>query len=432
MKRWCCALLAALAVAFAGKYGWRYLAVSRALAAARSDVFGPEPEAAVENIARLQAENPGSVRGESAELAYLLAIAHRRAGKTADAADDLKRAAELGWSKSDILREKYLVDFQGGKFAETKPHIDAMLLDPHSDEVASEIYECLVMGCLVEVRVFDALAYLDFWLRWQPDSVRAHVLRSEAMEAINNRRGLLDEYRKILELDAGNKIALMRLGFSLLEDNEVEEARKQFEQYLARWPDDAVVQVGLASCERRMGETAKPKATLQRALEAELPDIQRGFALTELGHIALAERSYREAQDYFERAVQVSPGSHVNHYNLAMALSRSGQTEAAEEQMERSRSLKAQAARLDELLESIVSRPQDPAPRCEAGEILLDQGKSKEAYVWLLSALRLDPSSADTHRALVRYYAGKGDDEMAEKHRAVAEGRVAVVDKDKP
>ena len=63
----------------------------------------------------------------------------------------------------------------------------------------------------------------------------------------------------------------------------------------------------------------------------------------------------------------------------------------------------AQNERLADLANEIIRRPNDVNLRCEAGQIMLDQGYYDAAKIWLLSALHCDAEHAPTREALARY-----------------------------
>jgi tetratricopeptide (TPR) repeat protein len=76
----------------------------------------------------------------------------------------------------------------------------------------------------------------------------------------------------------------------------------------------------------KMGRLDEAKAVASR-LEPRV----RGTASVEeaLGYIAAAERRDREAAEHYRRAIELRPGNHIAHYNLAKLLYRAGDREAA-------------------------------------------------------------------------------------------------------
>ena len=68
---------------------------------------------------------------------------------------------------------------------------------------------------------------------------------------------------------------------------------------------------------------------------------------------------------------------------------------------------------------ALVNR-HDPAPRLEAGRILLRLGKAPEGLRLLRTALLEDPRHRPTHQALADYYERAGNRERAARHRRLA------------
>jgi 4-amino-4-deoxy-L-arabinose transferase-like glycosyltransferase len=76
----------------------------------------------------------------------------------------------------------------------------------------------------------------------------------------------------------------------------------------------------------KMGRVAEAKAAADR-----LAPQSRGTASVEeaLGYIAAAERRDRDAAEHYRRAIQLRPGNHIAHYNLAKLLVRTGDRQGA-------------------------------------------------------------------------------------------------------
>ena len=82
----------------------------------------------------------------------------------------------------------------------------------------------------------------------------------------------------------------------------------------------------------------------------------------------------------------------------------------------------ADATAYIDLVHEIMRYPENPELRAKAGEMALSEGARKEAFAWLQSALLCDPSHAQTHRTLARYYSEAGHQDLAARHLARAEG----------
>ncbi|HQU45925.1 MAG TPA: tetratricopeptide repeat protein [Pirellulales bacterium] len=391
--------------------GWQRIRLASNLADARRAAIFADPEAAVTRISDLRARSP-----RNAELAYLLAIAHRRQGQTANARADIKKAADLGWPLNDLQRQHFLIRFQSGQIEDAKAHLLEMLREGCADDAAVEIYDCMAKGYLADMRLREAQISVEHWLAWQPKSAQAHLMRAEVANGLNDSHAMIAAYRELLSIDPDNRQALWRLGFALLDAHDVRGAKQIFERYLQLDAEDPMGHLGLAICRRQMGEIGAAKAGFEKALAGSLPGMRRAAALTELGQIAVSEKSYEQAREYLKEALRLLPTSPSAHYALGTLLSKLGETDAASEHVAISRRLEADAERYEDLFQEVVRRPDDAGPRCELGEILLKQGQRKEAFAWLLSALRVDQWNSAAHTALARYYADAGNDDMAQRH----------------
>ncbi len=371
-----------------------------------------EPHAIIQRLEPFEARHP-----RNAELAYLLSVARRRAGLTNRARDDLRRAEELGWPAKDVLLQQQMLSFQAGDVASAEPFLLKFVKSGCPDDQAAEIYECLVKGYLSDMRLHEAELCLDYWLQWRPRSLQALLLRAEILAALMQTDALIALFREIVELAPDNAQIRRQYGYTLLDANDARGALEQFSRWRELAPDDASALVGVAACHRHLGKLDEAEAELAEALEEDVPDAQRAFALTERGQLAMARKQYSEVVEYLRRAVEASPGNDAAHYSLAMALSRLGKTDEANEHLEKSRRLQDRAQRLSDVLQGIMRDPESAALRCEAGEILLEQGRRKDGLMWLVSALRRDHWRAETHRALADYYSSEGDARLAQRHR---------------
>ena len=177
----------------------------------------------------------------------------------------------------------------------------------------------------------------------------------------------------------------------------------------------------MAAHYRHVGKLAEARDALDRGLKGDLNKGQQAAAWFELAQLELADKHPEPAIKYFRQALELAPGNARAHYGLGLALSRAGQKDEASEHLEKSEQLDELGSRYADVMHGIIREPENADLRCEAGEILLDQGERKEAYIWLASALRCDPRHGPTHTALSRYYALNGKMDLAEEHLALAD-----------
>ena len=119
-RRWPGAALAVAAVVglyFAlGHYrSWR------AVDSVRKSLYRADPDELLSTVGQMHEARP-----TDAEFAYMLAVAHRRAGKTTRARQLLETAQQLGWPRKDIQRQRYLIRLQSGEIKETEDYLLAV------------------------------------------------------------------------------------------------------------------------------------------------------------------------------------------------------------------------------------------------------------------------------------------------------------------
>jgi len=121
---------------------------------------------------------------------------------------------------------------------------------------------------------------------------------------------------------------------------------------------------------------------------------------------AYTKRQYHEATDAFDIYVVDHPNNAFGHYMLGLSAWKSGDLEKARTAFERS--LELDSTNVKTLL--------------NLGRVLLDQGKSDDAFGRISTAVALDSSSAEVHRMMGRVQASRG-----ERDSAMTSYRVALL-----
>lgn len=419
----CCALTFALVT----QRAWRGVRINRRLSDVRESLR--TNQLAEARDALLSLEREGS---NQAEVAFLLGVCQRRLTSIRSARDYFKRAGELGWPRNEILLQEAMCDFPSGDKAAETFLIGSIEEGGYDDETANEIYECLVRGYLARLCMAQAGYCIENWLAWRPDAVLPRRLQAEIYHVLEDHATEAKVYRELLRLDPDDFDVHLKLGELLLEMHSPAEALDEFRRCQALSPDDAKVKIFVAACQRTLGELPEAEKLLRESLEGELFSSDRAFALVELGQVEVATRSFQEAVGCLEEAVRLAPADRTAHYALGLALARLGREEEGNVHIQRSIKIDEQNDRLSDLMHQIVRNPDDPTPRTEAGEILLDQQRDEQAYLWLLSALRCDKTHKRTHEALARYYSANGKPDAAKRHLAWAADGAAVADSNAP
>lgn len=386
--------LLAVAAALVVPQAWLYWQLS---AARRALSYG-HPEAAVERLQRIAASFPNS-----AEAHYRLAVSQRRAGHLDRVDGPLATAAKLGWTHADIERQILLSSAQNGDVDSVDARLKSIMARGVSDEAAEEIYEALAIGFLKTYRLKEAWDCLNFWGEWQPKAIFPKFWRADICRRIMNPTAEEQEYREILSIDPNHVNARCRLADVLKDSNRIEEAAREYESSLKLDPDRPEILIGLAECERRLGQTAKAVPLLRRTLDRTLAPVQRSAALTQLGQIKADASEWNEAIEHLERAVELAPSEATTLFALSQAYSSIGQERKSQETLDRSRRIRAQRDRIEEIARILVDQPGSAELRYEAGKILMDLGMKDDGVAWLQTALKMQPNHSAARDAIDEY-----------------------------
>ena len=406
-------LLAALTLLLAGSSG--RLRLSYALMAARRALRAAEAESAVAILER------HADRGDqSPEWNYLLARALRRAARLTDAEKSLARAEQLGWDAEDIRREKLLTKARRGDVKKIEDQLAKLLDAGASDDVAEEIYEAMSQGFWASYYVADALECLEYWREFQPENTVPRLWIADLYDRTIRPEQAISEYRKVLELDPKNKTALGRIGDILLARLELEEAAETFVRLLSVSRESPDGLLGLADCLRRQGRNVEAKALLYEVLTFKLDQRQASRATGMLGTMALEDRDYFRAIDLLRQSIGHEANDGSFHASLGAALSAIGQDALAATERKLARETSDRHSHLVLVTAKVANNPDDPEFRCEAGQILMDQGFWPDGANWVKTALAIDPRCVTAHQLLAKYYEHLGDHKSANEHRAKA------------
>jgi tetratricopeptide (TPR) repeat protein len=168
-------------------------------------------------------------------------------------------------------------------------------------------------------------------LQAAPDSYQVHELDAEALETQGKWEEAAAEYRKILMSNPQTPGIHYRLGRLLLSKpnpgpDVAEDAKKNFAEELKIDPKNA-------GAEYVLGELARQDSNWPEAVDhfsrASKLDSSFAEAYLGLGISLISEKHFSEAVSPLESAVQLEPRNPVSHYNLAVALNRSGRKDEA-------------------------------------------------------------------------------------------------------
>jgi tetratricopeptide (TPR) repeat protein len=344
---------------------------------------------------------------------HLLAARAARQARAFDQAESYLRACrQLEGSPDAIDLEFKLLKAQRGELTQVEGHLVGLVLQDHPDTIS--ILEVLTPAYLQSYQLANAQQCVKRWLARAPDSVPGLLLAAQVFERLLNHAEALTCYRRIVELEPDNDDARLRLAGLLTHGHHPQEALDHFECLRAKHGNVLPVLLGLARCRHAMNQPEEARRLLD-VLLAEHP--RNWAALGERGRLALEFESPATAEKWFRQAVDVMPFEKDVNYGLYQCLEHLGKRSEAAEVLARLKRIEADVTEINRLTRVISHMPHDPAPRCQAGKILLRNGQAAEGLRWLASALQEDPQHAATHQALAEHYERSGERERAAQHR---------------
>ncbi len=167
-----------------------------------------------------------------------------------------------------------------------------------------------------------------------PNSVEAHKLNAEALEAQGKWEEAEKEYRAIIQKNpqlSGIHFLLGRLLLSKPDPGPTvaEDAKKEFQQELEIDPANAGAEYVLGELAREENQGPEAIQHFSRAIEL---DAGFGDAFLGLGTALLSAKRFSDAIPPLQTAVKLEPRNPAAHYNLATALTRAGRKEEADKE----------------------------------------------------------------------------------------------------
>jgi tetratricopeptide (TPR) repeat protein len=373
--------------------------------------------------ARLDLENYLAIHPAKAEARFLLARTLRRAGQFDKARTALARAARLDWVPEQIELEETLQQVQErGVHGSELERLTAYVYAGHPD--ARLILEAMVQGDRDNLRLDQARKWLNLWVERFPDDWLARLWRAEHFQAFSHLDEARTDYLKLLELRPDYDEAHLRLGLlALANRSNVAEAETHLKQYLARHPDHAEAELGLARVRRDQGDLDAAAAAVKKVLDRHVDHAEAAL----LGGTVEAELGrYETALPLLGRAEAGGADPQATHFQLARVLKQLGKAAEAEAHERRFQELQKAEPALEKALLALLHEPGDAARHFDVGRLYADTGRGAKAERYFLAALRIDPAHRPSHEALAEFYARSDRPEhasLAELHRRLAKGK---------
>ncbi len=137
----------------------------------------------------------------------------------------------------------------------------------------------------------------------------------------------------------------------------------------------------LGQCYMKMGETVKAKEMFIQSLDQQA---DHSKSLEALGYMSLKEHKFKEAIDYYERAVKGGAASDQNYSNLGLAY----------------RKLRLWGDAEKSLMRALEMNPQRIETLTNLGYLYYEMGEESKALPFFIKALNMDPDLLDVRLTL--------------------------------
>jgi tetratricopeptide (TPR) repeat protein len=372
-------------------------------ALARRELAQRRPEAALKWLTYVDA-----VVRRDPECELLRARAYRRLGEMQHVEQALRAAKQAGAADVQIEREQILAMAQSGQLRQSEPRLPRLLTDVRGDN--KEVCEAFVIGYIRTQQLVHASRLLDTWISDSPDDPQPYFLRGQ-VSAIKGDTGVAQkDVRRALELAPARHDIRLELADIFQIEHRPEEAAALYEQCLND-PDLGVrAKVGLASCKKALGDSARALELLKAAVleRPEDPD-----AIRELGRLEFETGAYDEAVPHLQAAVDRTPYHDECHYLLAQALQLAGRSKEAASHFEYVREARAALTELNALKDTLRKIPKDVQALVRAGELMLRYDAPEEGVVQLMAALDIEPGNPKALQLLADHYRRRAESDSS-------------------
>lgn len=279
-----------------------------------------------------------------------------------------------------------------------------------------------------------ALAYADSVERRIPESPDAHFLRGRAYADLGNLAAADSAYERVIELrsdypgvwhNRGNSAYRQQqysaaiahyhrelevnpaaapwrgIGRSYVEVGNVDSARYAFQQALAIDTTYAPAYFNLALLYEDEGNMEAALGHAEQALRMNPQDLDFRYLV---GSYLLKLGRSEEAVEHLLAVAEAKPWHHASHYNLGQALLRTGRAEQGKLMLDRAERLRAQDAKVVQLLNSVQSVPNDPLAHAALASALRRAGRHREAMRALKMSHHLDPENLEVQNNIANLH----------------------------
>lgn len=270
-------------------------------------------------------------------IQFNVGLALYRAGRLRDALGPLAKAQQAAASRRQATYLRGVILFSLNELEACAAEVNGLRDDAEYGEMA--LYMLVESNRRLARVQASQTAFIELTKRY-PDSAFLHKLMGTAYESQFMYKEAVQEFQAALRVSPSMPEMNFAVGFVLLKQHQMDEARPWLEKELALQPCYAPALYALGEVERKQSRPAGAEKLYRQAIacDSRYADAYLGLGMTleELGSHAEAVQAYQEAA---RRAPQDSDA----HYRLARALDKAGKHDEAKAEFAKVRELKKAA-----------------------------------------------------------------------------------------
>lgn len=381
-------------------YAWTGLAIRRQVAEIGRALDAKRFNQAQALIDRLIRTRPDS--GDGYYLAARLAWAQK---KPEDVLILLAKARERGYADEPMQRLLGLLYSVSGRAGEAEPMLRRAW--ESSPEVDGEVADALCRIYFESFRFPAVSALIEEWAKRSPDDLRPLLWRGEIVTRNDSgTEAQLKAFDAILERDSAQHATRLNRALILRRVGRLDDARRDYELYIAARPDDPKGHEGAAKTAEGLDDEDEALAHYEQTLKLK-PD--HVVALIGKAAIQIKRKQAAAALPLLDRAIALSPNDPEPHYHKGLALDRLGRREEAASEFATRVRLQKEQEEIENIRKRLVYTPNNVALIADAVAWLLGHGYDEMGLEWAEKALAKDPKHRATIKLLADFYRKKGD-----------------------
>lgn len=268
-------------------------------------------------------------RGEvNPETLYMLASIYASRGRNADAASLYGRILEKNPNNVDALVELSEIERLLGDERKALEHLYAAKKLAATDTFYLVHFSQVCMRRHMYVDARDALQRV---VEQDPGNRQAWYQLGLAHNRIGDDEAAIQDFNSALKIDPSDEWSRVGLGAALIGAGREAQAEAQFLRVLKRDAHCGPAYYYLAQIHRDKGRFALAARELQHAV-TYAPRDARPLAM--LGQLQMEQHDLAAAHTSLKRAIDLDPSSAPAHYNMAMLLRSTGETQRAKQELE--------------------------------------------------------------------------------------------------